>query len=95
MYKEHISNGKCKRLCFHVPRFLVNSFCVSLNSLSGNIQWCPEVLTNGTESSCNTQLTDSQHLFSIARKCRYTSGVTLLFERLPSWAMEKEHSEDF
>ena len=31
--EEQISIGKCIKLCFHVQRFSVNCFCVSLNSL--------------------------------------------------------------
>ena len=35
--KEQTSSGNSIRLCFLVQRFSVNCFCLSLNSLSGNV----------------------------------------------------------
>ena len=35
--EEQISIGKCIKLYFHVQRFSMNCFCVSFNSLSGNV----------------------------------------------------------
>ena len=52
--KEQISGGKSIRLCFHVQRFSVNCFCVSLNSFSRNVQWCHEFFTDEIDSNCIT-----------------------------------------
>ena len=50
------------KLSFLVQRFSVNFFCLCFNSLCGKVEWCPEVLSDGTESRYNTWFTGSQHL---------------------------------